>query len=79
MYLIAFLIGTISTVLPVFMMSEALRRIGAKQVALIGALGPVTVIFAGHVGLDERMTPLQILGTIFVLAGVVAVSLRAAR
>ena len=78
-YFIAFLIGTISTVLPVFMMSEALRRIGAKQVALIGALGPVTVIFAGHVGLDEHMTPLQILGTVFVLAGVVAVSLRAAK
>ena len=41
------------TVLPVFMTSEALRRIGANQVALVGALGPVTTIFFGWLGLDE--------------------------
>jgi len=33
-------------VLPLFVTSEALRRIGANQVALIGALGPVTTFFS---------------------------------
>ncbi len=65
-----------STVLPVFMTAEALKRIGANQVAILGALGPVSTILFGFVGLDERMTALQIAGTVLVLGGVVLVSLR---
>ena len=65
-----------STVLPTFMTAEALKRIGANQVAILGALGPVTTIFFGFVGLDERMTGLQLLGTVLVLAGVVLVTLK---
>ena len=49
-----------STVVPTFMTAEALKRIGANQVAILGALGPVTTIFFGFVGLDERMTWLQL-------------------
>ena len=58
------------------MTAEALKRIGANQVAILGALGPVTTIFFGFVGLDERMTWLQLLGTVLVLAGVVLVTLK---
>ena len=58
------------TVLPVFVTSEALRRIGANQVAIIGAAGPVTTIFLGWLGLEESMTLLQIAGAALVLAGV---------
>lgn len=65
-----------STVIPGFLVSEALRRIGANQVAIIGALGPVTAIALGYLGLDEIMTPLQIVGAAFILFGVVVVSLR---
>jgi drug/metabolite transporter (DMT)-like permease len=65
-----------STVIPGFLVSEALRRIGANRVAIIGALGPVTAIVLGYLGLDEIMTPLQIVGAGFVLFGVIAVSLR---
>jgi drug/metabolite transporter (DMT)-like permease len=65
-----------ATVLPTFMTAEALRRIGANQVAILGALGPVSTIFFGFVGLDERMTWLQMVGTVLVLGGVVLVSLK---
>src|SRR5258708_37284756 len=61
-YGIAIAMAIFSTVLPVFITSEALRRIGANQVALIGALGPVTTIFFGWMGLDETMTPVQLAG-----------------
>ena len=64
------------TVLPVFVTSEALRRIGANQVAIIGAAGPVTTIFLGWIGLEERMTMLQIAGAVLVLAGVMLVTIR---
>src|SRR4029077_13564824 len=61
-YGIAIAMAIFSTVLPVFITSEALRRIGANQVALVGALGPVTTIFFGWIGLDESMTPVQLAG-----------------
>jgi drug/metabolite transporter (DMT)-like permease len=65
-----------STVLPTFMTAEALKRVGANQVAILGALGPVTTIFFGFVGLDEQMTWPQMLGTVLVLAGVVLVTIK---
>jgi drug/metabolite transporter (DMT)-like permease len=64
------------TVLPVFVTAEALRRIGANQVAIIGAAGPVTTIFLGWVGLEERMTLQQIVGAVLVLGGVMLVTIR---
>ncbi len=75
-YGLAVVMALFSTVLPVFITSEALRRIGANHVALVGALGPVTTIFFGWVGLDERMTPIQLAGAALVLFGVLLVSVR---
>jgi drug/metabolite transporter (DMT)-like permease len=75
-YGLAVAMALVSTVLPVFITSEALRRIGANHVALVGALGPVTTIFFGWIGLDERMTPIQLLGAALVLSGVLLVSVR---
>jgi drug/metabolite transporter (DMT)-like permease len=68
-----------STVLPTFMTAEALKRIGANHVAILGALGPVTAILTGWVGLDETMTWLQLLGAALVLGGVVLVSVKRQR
>ena len=78
-YALAAAMALFSTVLPVFMTSEALRRIGANHVAMIGALGPVTTIFFGYAGLDEILTPIQALGALLVLGGVLLVTLRPAR
>lgn len=78
-YAIAVGLALVSTVVPVFMTSEALRLVGAKQVALIGALGPVTVIGVGQFGLAESMSALQYVGVALVLAGVVSVSLHAVK
>jgi drug/metabolite transporter (DMT)-like permease len=75
-YLYAIGMAVVSTVIPSFMTSEALQRIGANRVAIIGALGPVTAIALGYLGLDEVMTPLQIAGAALVLVGVVVISLR---
>lgn len=77
-YLYAVAMAVVSTAIPVFMTSEALRRVGANTVAIVGALGPVTTIGFGWLGLDEVMTPLQLAGSGLVLVGVVAVSLRPA-
>lgn len=73
-YGLAIAMALVSTVLLVFITSEALRRIGANHVALVGALGPVTTIFFGWIGLDEHMTPIQLAGAALVLSGVLLVS-----
>jgi len=74
----AIAMAVLSTAVPVFMTSEALRRVGANTVAIIGALGPVTTIAFGWLGLEEVMTPLQLAGAALVLIGVVVISLKPA-
>ena len=74
----AIAMAVLSTAIPAFMTSEALRRIGANTVAIVGALGPVTTIAFGWLGLEEVMTPLQLAGAALVLVGVVVISLRPA-
>ena len=49
-------LATACTVLPVFLVAEALKRIGANQFALIGALGPVTTVLADLVLLEGALT-----------------------
>jgi drug/metabolite transporter (DMT)-like permease len=78
-YGICAIIGLACTVLPIFMTSEALRRIGASKVAMIGALGPISSIFWGHLGLDETITALQLGGAALVIGGVMLVTLKPRR
>jgi drug/metabolite transporter (DMT)-like permease len=75
-YGLAAAMGIVCTVLPVFMTAEALKRIGANHVAIIGAAGPATTIFLGWVGLEETMTLLQVAGAALVLAGVMLVTIK---
>lgn len=62
-----------STVLPVWMVSEAMRRLGAGPVSLIGTLGPVITLFLGWLILTEPIGLFQLLGGSLVVAGVVLV------
>lgn len=75
-YLHAMGMSLFSTVLPVFMASAAIRRIGASKTALIGTLGPILTIFFGYWLLDEPLTGWQMGGAGLVLAGVMLVSKR---
>ncbi len=64
-----------STVMPVFLLSWAIHRIGPGSASMIGAIGPVSTIYMAHVFLNENMSLLQIAGSALVLAGVIMVSL----
>ena len=59
-----------STVVPTWLMAEALKRIGANQAALVGSLGPVFTIALGYLMLDEPLHAIQFAGVALVLAGV---------
>ena len=67
------------TVLPTWMIAEAVRRIGASTSSLIGSLGPLFTIGFGALLLDEAINVLQLFGVAFVLVGVVLVSRSSAR
>ncbi|MGH8705113.1 MAG: DMT family transporter [Burkholderiales bacterium] len=75
----AILLATVCTVLPVFLVAESLKRIGANQFALIGALGPVTTVLADFALLEGALTPVQMLGGALVIGGVLLVSLKPQR
>jgi drug/metabolite transporter (DMT)-like permease len=72
----AIVLATLSTVLPMFLQAEALRRIGANHFALLGAVGPVSVAITSALGLDEPFTWRQAAGGALVIAGVLLVSLK---
>jgi drug/metabolite transporter (DMT)-like permease len=69
-------LATFSTVLPLFLQAEALKRIGATEFGLIGALGPVSVAITSAIGLDEPFTWVQAVGGALVIVGVLLVSLK---
>jgi len=71
---LAFVMALFSTVLPIWLTTEAMRRIGAGSTSMIGTLGPVLTIFFGWVFLGEGLGPLQALGAAFVIGGVTLVA-----
>jgi drug/metabolite transporter (DMT)-like permease len=75
-WLYVILLATVCTVLPVFLVAEALKRIGANHFALIGGLGPVTTVLADFVLLEGALTPPQLAGGALVIAGVLLVTLK---
>ncbi len=75
-YLSAFGMAAISTVLPIFLMAKAIAEIGAARTAIIGSAGPVVTIFFAWALLGETISLLQILGAAAVLAGVFLVARR---
>lgn len=63
-----------STVLPMFMQSASIARIGPARSVLIGTIGPVLTIFFGWWILGEPLSAAQMAGTGLVLGGVLLAS-----
>ncbi len=78
-YELSIAMAIFSTVLPVFLLSFAIRRIGSGSASLIGTIGPVSTIYMAYVFLNERISLLQIAGSVLVLAGVLIISLNSKR
>lgn len=65
-----------STVLPTYLIAEAIKRIGANRTSLLGSLGPLFTIAFGFWILDEPVHAIQLAGAALVLAGVTLVTLK---
>lgn len=78
-YELALAMAIFSTVLPVFMLSYAIRHIGSGNASLIGSIGPVSTIYMAYLFLHESISPLQIVGSSLVLSGVLLISVNSRR
>ncbi len=78
-YELALAMAIFSTLLPVFLLSHAIRRIGSGSASLAGSVGPVSTLLMAYVFLQEGLSALQIAGSALVLAGVLIVSLHSRR
>lgn len=75
-YNLSLLMAAVSTVLPIVLTSEGIRRIGASHASIVASIGPVATIFLGAVFLDEAITWVQVTGAALVLAGILAISIK---
>lgn len=78
-YELSIAMAIFSTVLPAFLLSHAIRRIGSGSTSLIGTIGPVSTIYMAHVFLNENISSLQIAGASLVLVGVLIISMNSKR
>ena len=64
-----------STVLPLFLMAEGVRRVGASRASLISTLGPPATAIMAYELTGEVLSAGQLMGIVLVLVGVLALEL----
>lgn len=74
-YFYGLLMAIISTLIPSFLVSESIKRLGASNFSILGSLGPVSTILLAFVFLGEALSFLQIFGMLVVISGVTFLSL----
>ncbi len=76
LWLYGIMLAIFATVLPSFMLSQGLRKIGSNNVAIISGIGPVSTIIQAHFILGEKIFAAQIAGTLLVIIGVLLIGWR---
>lgn len=61
------------TVLPTFMVMEGIKLLGANLGSIVASIGPVSTIFLGYIFLGETFTVQELIGSGFVIVGVVLI------
>jgi drug/metabolite transporter (DMT)-like permease len=69
-YIIAAIMAVVSTIIPSFLLAEAIKQLGASNVAIVGSFGPVSTIILAVIFLGESISVFQALGTLIVIGGV---------
>ena len=73
-YWLSIVMAVFTTVIPSFLISEGIRRIGSSNASIIGSIGPIATIIMANICLDEHISSWQIIGTFVVLGGVLMIS-----
>lgn len=70
------LMTALTNVLPLFLFSASIRRIGAQRAALVSTIGPPATLSLAALVLGETLAPVQMLGAGLILAGIVVLESR---
>jgi drug/metabolite transporter (DMT)-like permease len=74
LYMIAITMAVLTTVIPSYLMSSAIKRIGASKASILGAAGPITTAMLAISVLNETFTLYHALGMALVITGVTMIS-----
>ena len=66
-------LALIATVIPSFMLSAGMKRIGANNAAIVTSIGPVSTILQAHFFLGDAIFMEQVVGTVLVIIGVLMI------
>jgi drug/metabolite transporter (DMT)-like permease len=67
------LLALLATVIPSFMLSYGIKKIGSNNASILTSIGPVSTILQAHFILGDPIFPEQIAGTILVISGVLMI------
>lgn len=73
MILYGLLLAIVATVVPNFMVAAGIQTIGSNNAAIVSAVGPVSTIILAYFFLGERFDHFQLIGTAFVILGVILI------
>jgi drug/metabolite transporter (DMT)-like permease len=73
-YWYAVAMAIVGTVLPSYLVSLGIKRLGSNTSAIIASVGPVSTIIQAHYVLDESFTALQGAGTALILGGILLIT-----
>jgi drug/metabolite transporter (DMT)-like permease len=71
-----FLLATVATVIPSYLLSAGMKRIGANNAAIVTSVGPVSTILQAHFFLGDPIFIEQVIGTVLVIMGVLLISIK---
>lgn len=77
-YVYSLAMAILSTVIPSYLVTEGIKRIGSGNAAIVGSIGPISTILQAYLFLQEPIHFLQLLGTAFILFGVLLIGYRKA-
>ncbi|HEU4576446.1 MAG TPA: DMT family transporter [Chitinophagaceae bacterium] len=66
-------LAIIATVIPSFLLSVGMKKIGSNNVAIISGIGPVSTIIQANLVLGEKIFAAQVAGTLLVILGVLLI------
>ena len=75
-YWLVLIMAIFATIIPTFLIVEGVRVIGSNNAAIITSIGPISTIVLAYIFLDERLGWIQWTGTLFVIAGVLLITLK---
>jgi drug/metabolite transporter (DMT)-like permease len=73
-YVYGIAMAILSTVVPSYLVTEGIKRIGSDNAAIVGSVGPVSTIVQAFIFLQEPIFAAQLIGTMLVLVGVLLIS-----